>query len=124
MSMTDKEAASVLRTITITLCNPRGNGKSHMAALFPEAISKAIDALERSPRPVIVKGRIIERKYCPTCHERVKKRARFCHACGQAIRKREFYDDLRTIHAPPPPMQSYGTSAGIVILDEFNDQKK
>lgn len=118
MSMTDREAAAVLRRVVLMLRPARGDGKSVTALMWVEAITKAITALEREPRPAIVKGRLYRRLYCPTCHERVSKGGRFCRACGQAYREPRPSDYLRALHTPPPPPRDYGRTAGIVIIDE------
>lgn len=103
MSMTDREAAAVLRRVTIMLHTARGNGKSTTALMWSEAIMKAITALEREPRPAIIKGRLFRRRYCPACHERVRRGGRFCRACGQAYREPRPSDYLRAPHIPPSP---------------------
>lgn len=118
MSMTDREAAAVLRRVVLMLHPTRGDGKSLTALMWVEAITKAITALEREPRPAIVKGRLYRRRYCPACHERVSKGGRFCRACGQAYREPRPSDYLRALHTPPPPPRGYGRTAGIVIIDE------
>lgn len=117
MSMTDREAAAVLRRVVLMLRPTRGDGKSVTALMWVEAITKAITALEREPRPAIVKGRLFRRRYCPACHERVSKGGRFCRACGQAYREPRPSDYLRALHTPSPP-RGYGRTAEIVIIDE------
>lgn len=103
MSMTDREAAAVLRSFFSWATPARGNGKSLLAIKAAEAIMKAIAALEREPRPAIVKGCLFRRRYCPACHERVSKGGRFCPACGQAYREPRPSDYMRALHTPPPP---------------------
>lgn len=125
MSMTDKRAAEIIRTFFSWTRLARGNGKSGLTLEWTEALLKAVAALEKKePRPIFIKGSIFKRRYCPACHERVKKGGRFCHACGQAIRGRYISDYLPSFSTPPPPPRSYGTSAGIVVFDELHDWKK
>lgn len=119
MSMTDREAAAVLRSFFSWVTPARGNGKSLLALKMAEAIGRGAAALERrEPRPAIIKGRLFRRRYCPACHERVSKGGRFCRACGQAYREPRPSDYLRALHTPPPPPRGYGRTAGIVIIDE------
>lgn len=102
MSMTDREAAAILRRVTLMIRGARGNGKSTIGLMWTEAIMKAIAALERGPRPAIVKGHLFRHRYCPACHERVSKGGRFCPACGQEYREPRPSDYIEAIHAPPP----------------------
>lgn len=119
MSMTDTEAAAVLRSFLSWTRPARGNGKSGLAIKWTEAIERGASALERrEPRPAIIKGRLFRRRYCPACHERVSKGGRYCRACGQAYRDPRPSDYLRSIHATPPTPRAYGKTAGIVIFDE------
>lgn len=120
MSMTDKEAAAVLRNARVLMSGGRGNGKSGLALSWTEALLKAISVLERKPRPVIVKGRLFERWYCPACFQRVKKDGRFCHACGQAYRERGFYDNIKPLHIPPPPPRPDGI---VIVCDEPHEAR-
>lgn len=121
MNMTDKAAAAILRNVQ-ALANPaRGNGKSGRALSLTEALLRAISALEREPRPVIVKGRLFKRWYCPACFQRVKKGGRFCHACGQAYRARSFYDEVKQINIPPPPRRDGVKPPRVVIFDELHN---
>lgn len=123
MSMTDREAAAILRSLFAWVIPARGNGKPALLAKWTEAIGRGAAALERkAPRPVTVKGRLFRRRYCPACHERVKRGGRFCHACGQAIRGPVFHAPEPSYHipAPPPPPRQYGTRAEIVIFDEID----
>lgn len=118
MSMTDKEAAAVLRNVRVLMSGGRGNGKSGLALSWTEALLRAISVLEREPRPVIVKGRLFERWYCPACFQRVKKGGRFCHACGQAYRARRISDEVKPIYIPPPPRHDGMKPPRVVIFDE------
>lgn len=120
MSMKDKEAAEVLRKIRVLTSGGRRNGKSGIALLWSEAISRAISTLGREPRPVIVKGRLFERWYCPACFQSVKKGGRFCRACGQVYRARWLYDGIKPPYIPPPPRQTGTKPPQIVIFDESN----
>lgn len=126
MNMTNKEAAAVLGRTMLILRHARGDGKSTTARLWTEAILKVIAVLEAEPRPVIIKGHIFERWYCPACHERVKKGGRFCHACGQAYREPNIFDSIPRFHVPPPPppRRADGMRTEFVIIDEFRDHKK
>lgn len=124
MSMTNKEAAAVLSRTMLTLCHARGDGKSEMARLWTEAILKAITVLGAEPRPIIIKGRIFKRQYCPACFERVKKGGQYCHACGQAYREPNFYDSIQMLHVPPPPRRADGMRTEFITIDEFHDHKK
>lgn len=119
MSMTDREAAAILRRVILMIRGARGNGKSTIGLMWTEAIMKAVAALEREPRPAIVKGRLFRRRYCPACHERVKKGGRFCPVCGQAYREPRLSDYSGAIHTPPPPPRSHGGYRTMaVIFDE------
>lgn len=120
MSITDKEAAAALRSIRAFVSALCGSAPSGITLRWTEALSRAISVLKREPRPVIVKGRFLERWYCPACFQRVKKGGRFCHACGQAYRARSFYDYTRQIDIPPPPRHDGIKPPEIVIFDELH----
>lgn len=122
MNMTDKEAAAILRNVQVLTHPTRGNGKSGQALLLTEALLRAISALERESRPVIVKGRLFKRWYCPACFQRVKKGGRFCHACGQAYRARRLYDEVKQINIPPPPRHDGAKPPRVVIFDELHNE--
>lgn len=121
MNMTDKEAAAILRNVQAITCPARGDGKSGRALHVTAALWRAISALEREPRPVIVKGRLFKHWYCPACFRRVKKGGHFCYACGQAYRARNFYDDIERINIPPPPRHDGIKPPQIVIFDELHN---
>lgn len=118
MNMTDKEAITVLTHIRAVAEKARGNCTSEITVSWTEALSRAISAIERKPRPVIVKGHLFERWYCPACFQRVKKDGRFCHACGQAYRERGFYDNIKPLHIPPPLRRDGIIPPRVVICDE------
>ena len=121
MSMTDKEAAAILRNVQAFTRPARGDGKSGQTLSLTAALSRAISALEREPRPVIVKGRLFKHWYCPACFRQVKKGGHFCHACGQAYRARNFYDDIERINIPPTPRHDRIKPPQIVIFDELHN---
>lgn len=98
-----------------------GGSDMNMTDKEAAALSRAISALEREPRPVIVKGRLFKHWYCPACFQRVKKGGRFCHACGQAYRARNFYDDIERINIPPRPRHDGIKPPQIVIFDELHN---
>mgnify|MGYP000728935127 CR=1 FL=1 len=120
MNMTDNEAITALTHIRAVIEKARGNCTSEITVSWTEALSRAISAIERKPRPVIVKGRFLKRWYCPACFQRVKKDGRFCHACGQAYRARNFYDYTRQISIPPPPRHDGIKPPEVVIFDELH----
>lgn len=123
--MTNREAAETLKKTVFTLRMGRANGKSLTMIRWAEAVGRAVAAIEqKEPRPVIIKGSIFERRYCPTCHERVKKGGRFCNACGQAYREPIYHAPEPPYHIPTPPPRGYGMSAGIIVFDELHDWKK
>lgn len=118
--MTDQQAIDILKQYTAWVQLARGNGRSVTAFRYTWALTCAILALEsRIPRCVTIKGKIIQRRYCPTCHERVKKGQKFCHSCGQAIREKCGIP-LSTRLPPPPPPCSQGYRAETIVFDEFH----
>lgn len=119
--MNNEQASKVIRQFVNSLIMGRRCGKT----LVQEAIGKAIVALDRgTQKQIAIKGRFFKRRYCPTCHERVKKGGRFCNACGQAYREPIYYAPEPPYHIPTPPPRGYGMSAGIVVFDELHDWKK
>lgn len=120
MNMTDNEAITALTHIRAVIEKARGNCTSEITVSWTEAISRAISAIERKPRPVIVKGRLFKRWYCPACFQRVKKGGCFCHACGQAYRARSFYDEVKQIDIPRPPRHDGIKPPEVAIFDELH----
>lgn len=118
--MTDQQAIDILKQYTAWVQLARGNGKSVTAFRYTWAITCAILALEsRIPHRVTIKGKIFQRRYCPTCHEHVKKGQLFCHSCGQAIHDRCGIP-LSTRVPPPPPPRDNGYKAETIVFDEFH----
>lgn len=118
--MTDQQAKDILKQYTAWAQLARGNGRSVTAFRYTWALTCAILALEnRIPRRVTIKGKIFQRRYCPTCHGHVKKGQKFCHSCGQAIQE-HYGIPSSTRLPPPPPPHGHGYKAEIIVFDEFH----
>lgn len=123
--MTDRQAAEFLQSVFGFIRLGRANEKSGTILRYSEAIARAVSALERrSPRPVSIKGRIFKRRYCPSCHERVRKGRDFCHACGQALREWSFEDANPAVIKPIETPRAEGQRAGTVIFDEMSTYRR
>lgn len=123
--MTDQQARDILKQYTAWVQLARGNGRSVTAFRYTWALTCAILALEsRIPRRVTIKGKIFQRRYCPTYHERVKKGQKFCHSCGQALREWSFEDANPILIKPLTSSHGYGYKTGTIIVDELHDWEK
>lgn len=119
--MTDQQAREILKQYTAWAQLARGNGRSVTAFRYTWALTCAILALEsRIPRLITIKGKILQRRYCPTCREHVKKGQKFCSTCGQALREWSFKDANPIIIRPLASPCGYGYKTESVVFDEFH----
>ena len=124
MTMTNDLAAMILRFYPHWATMGKEPGKRELALTWSQAVSRATAALKKAePRPAIESGRVFRRRYCPACHERVKRPRGFCPACGQAYRGAIFRPSPPDYHIPAPPPRGYGYKAGIMIFDEIDGKR-
>lgn len=119
--MTDQQAIDILKHYTAWVQLARGSGRSVTAFRYTWALTCAILALERKmPCRVTIKGKIVQRRYCPTCQKHVKKGQEFCSTCGQALREWSFKDANPILIRPLASPHGYGYKTESVVLDEFH----